>query len=381
MDAQEQRSGPLADVRVIDLTMFLAGPYCTRLMADMGAEVIKIEPPAGDFLRHSPPRKAGHSRYFGQLNCGKKSVQLDLKSDQGHAQLLELVSAADVLLENFRPGVMARLGLGYEDVRKHKADIVYCSVSGYGQQGADANRPAFAPIIHAASGHDLAQFDYAQGALEKPLRNRSTSADVLAATHAFGAISAALYRRQLSGLGDYIDVSLIDCMHNMLALELQMAQYDGSDKPVVFSPLRAADGFIMVAPVSRANFESLARAVEKPEWLEDPRFADPGKRIENFDILLAEAELWCLDRSVDVCERTIQAAGCPCTRYYTVGESLARRRQTVTDAAVEISDEGGRYLVANTPFKFASARVGAKPSVPTLGEHTAEVLAALNPET
>ena len=135
--------------------------------------------------------------------------------------------------------------------------------------------------------------------------------------------------------------------------------------------------FAMVAPVSQANFEGLARAVEQPQWLDDPRFADPGKRIENFDILLAEAELWCLERSAEACERAIQAAGCPCTRYYTVGESLARRRQTVTDAAVEISDEGGRYLVANTPFRFASATVGAKPSVPALGEHTAEVLATL----
>jgi len=369
--------GPLEGIRVLDLTAYLAGPYCTRMLADLGAEVLKIEPPAGDFLRHAPPKEQGRSRYFGHVNCGKKSVVLDLKSGTGQQAFFDLAATSDVLVENFRPGVMARLGFGYDAIKAAKADIIYCSISGYGQSGPDAQRSAFAPIIHAACGFDMAQFDFMQGTVDRPARNRNPTADVLAATHAFGAISAALLHRQKTGVGQYIDLALIDCMHNMMASEVQIAQSDGDKRPVIFSPIRAADGFLMVAPVSPANFEALANAIGRPELTSDPRFAVADDRIQNFDRLMAEAEAWSLGRSAAECEEIILGAGCPCTRYFAVGDSVAHRSESRPGSSVEFNDAGGRYYVTNTPFTFSDAKVCAKPRVPELGEHTDEILKEL----
>ena len=174
-------SGPLNGIRVLDFSMFLAGPYCTRLMADLGAEIIKVEPPGGDFLRNAPPFRNGRSAYFAHMNCGKKSIVLDLKSKIGQRAILELIHTVDVVLENFRPGVMARLGLGYTTLSALRPELVYCSVSGYGQTGPSSQRPAFAPIIHAASGHDLIMMNY-QGNVGQPPPTRSTIADILGAT-------------------------------------------------------------------------------------------------------------------------------------------------------------------------------------------------------
>ena len=372
-DAKNLRA-PLDGIRVLDLTMFLAGPYCTRLLADLGAEIIKVEPESGDFLRRTPPRQNGASRYFGQINCGKKSITLDLKSAEGRAAFCRLAADADVLIENYRPGVMRRLKLGYEEIARINPDIIYCSVSGYGQSGAAAERAAFAPIVHAACGFDMVQFDYMQGALERPMRNRNATADVLAATHAFGAIATALFQRERSGEGQRIDVTLIDCMFNLMASEVQLARAESTDRPLIFAPIRAADGFIMVAPVSQANFEALARALGDPEWSREPRFVDPLARIRHFDDLMAEVELWSLARPAVDCERLIREAGCPCTRYLGVAEAFAERHADRPDTAVEIHDAGGTYLIPNSPFRFSNAAVGAKPQVPDLGEHNDEIL-------
>ncbi|MDP6343109.1 MAG: CoA transferase, partial [Alphaproteobacteria bacterium] len=260
MGSEEVPAGPLSGIRVLDFSMFMAGPYCTRLMADAGAEVIKIEPPDGDYLRGANPMRGPHSGFFAHMSCGKKSVKLDLKSAAGKAAIRRLMPTIDVVLENYRPGVMDRLELGYEALSALQPKLVFCSVSGYGQTGPDAKLPAYAPIIHAASGMDLALIEF-ERRLDRPIANRSTAADILAATHAFGAICAALVGRARTGKGERIDVALMDTMHHMLAYEVQAAQLENPPKPPVFEPIETRDGFIVVAPVSLLNFQSLARAI------------------------------------------------------------------------------------------------------------------------
>ena len=369
----EPLPGPLDGIRVLDFSMFLAGPYCTRLMADLGAESIKVEPPGGDFLRNAPPYRNGESAYFAHMNCGKKSIVLDLKSKKGRQAILELIHTVDVVLENFRPGVMARLDLDYTTLSALRPELVYCAVSGYGQTGPGSQRPAFAPIIHAASGHDLIMMNY-QGDTAEPPPTRSTTADILGATHALGAINAALVQRLKTGRGQLIDVAMMDAMHNMLAYEYQAAQLEAPDRPIVFSPLRTLDGFVMVAPVSAANFTGLVEAAEQPELLQDPRFAEPSARVRNWDKLLAEIEDWSLALTTDACEAAILTAGCPCTRYLEIHESMSEPQIAARGAAVEIIDHGETFLIANCPAQFGDGSVGAKPWIADLGQHTKEIL-------
>ena len=163
MPLPAENTSPLKDIRVLDFTNMLSGPYCSRLLADVGAQVIKVESPSGDHNRTRRPVRDGHSSFFGHLNCGKQSIVLDLKTPAGRAAATELAQVCDVIVENWRPGVADRLGVGYKAVVRLNPRIVYCSISGFGQQGPNAQRPAYAPIIHGASGFDLAQVEYQGG--------------------------------------------------------------------------------------------------------------------------------------------------------------------------------------------------------------------------
>src|ERR1700686_4809818 len=192
----------LRDVRVLDFTTIVSGPYCTRLLADLGAEVIKIEPPEGDFIRTQPPLRHGKSAYFASLNCGKKSLAIDLRQPEASDLIRELAAKCDVAVENARPGVMGRLGLDYPTLEKINPRIVYCSISGFGQTGPWATRSAYAPMLHAASGFDLVNLSYQNG-LERPLNTGIMVGDVLGGTYAFGGIQTALLARERTGRGDH----------------------------------------------------------------------------------------------------------------------------------------------------------------------------------
>ena len=195
---ERNATGSFDGLRVLDFSTTIAGPHCTRMLADVGAEVIKIEPADGETMRIRPPVRNGCSSLFGTLNAGKKSIVLDLKSPEAVDVIHQLVKDADILVENFRPGVMRRLRLDYPSLQPLNPRLVYCSISGYGQTGPSAELAAYAPVIHAASGYDMAHLAY------QPGRNRPDycgiyHADVLTGVYAFGAISAALYQRQLNG--------------------------------------------------------------------------------------------------------------------------------------------------------------------------------------
>src|SRR5580658_5595111 len=208
-------TGPLDGIRVLDFTTTIAGPYCTRLMADLGAEVIKIENAEGDLMRSRPPLRNGASTSFGQLNAGKQSIVLDLKRPAAQEVVRRLLTKSDFLVENFRPGVMRRFNLDYDTVAQWRPQLIYCSISGYGQTGPSSGLPAYAPAIHAASGFDMAHIAYQPGR-ERPDNCGIYIADVVSGTYAFGAIMAALAQRHLTGLGQHIDVSMLETMLNLL---------------------------------------------------------------------------------------------------------------------------------------------------------------------
>jgi CoA:oxalate CoA-transferase len=367
---------PLAGIKVVDFTSMIAGPYCTRLLADCGAEVLKVEAPEGDYMRSRAPLRNGESTYFGHLNCGKKSLALDLKSDEGRDIARRLAAESDVVVENFRPGVMRRLGLDYASLHGSRSDLVYCSISGFGQVGPRAEQPAYAPVIHAASGFDRTQFSYQDDAA-RPAKTGVFVADVLAAVYAFGAIQTALISRLRHGTGQFIDVALMDSMINLLVFECQEAQFPSGARRPLYVPMRARDGFVIVAPVNQRNFEQLAEATGNADWKTDPRFATDSARQTNWDALMAVIEAWTTPRDARECEDTLMKAGVPCSRYLTVGEAMADPHVVARGTLASVADAAGTFLVPNPPFQFADGTVAAAPTVPALGAHTKEILAGL----
>ena len=308
-------SNAFTGLRVLDFTTTIAGPHCTRLLADLGAEVIKIEAPEGDMMRTRPPLRDGASSSFGQLNAGKKSLVLDLKSPKGRDVVCRLVETADLVVENFRPGVMQRLALSYEVLSKINPRLVYCAMSGYGQSGPSSDRPAYAPVIHAASGFDLAHVSYQPGRT-RPDYCGVFIADVLVGTYAFGAISAALNQRHNTGRGQQVDVSMLESMLSLTLSEIQLAQFEvkRSDRPL-FGPVATADGYLNVSIASERTFQGMAAAAGRPDWLTDPRFAKYLDRRGNWGQLMDEIEAWSTQLSTVDCQAALDANGVPCSPY------------------------------------------------------------------
>lgn len=364
--------GPLDGIRVLDLTNMLSGPYCTRLLADLGAEVIKIEPLHGDHNRGRRPMRNGHSSFFGHLNCGKKSVVLNLKTAAGMQAALAIAARSDVVVENWRPGVADRLGIGFEAVRALKADIVYCSISGFGQIGPSAGRPAYAPIIHAASGFDLAQVEYQGGG--KPQNTATYTADVFGGMSAFAAIQAALFNRSRSGEGQYIDVALLDGMLNILVGECQEWQAPSPSNNRVYPPLQASDGFIVIAPTSQKNFEGLVRVIGREDWLADPRFITTVSREKNWAEMMKLIEIWTRQHASAECEKQLVAMGVPCTRYQSVQEAMNSPQLRARGALTPVEDAVGEYMVPNAPFQMPGLHAAPRREVPGLGAHSESIL-------
>ena len=307
-----------AGIRVLDFSTTIAGPHCTRLLADLGAEVIKIEPPEGEVMRSRPPLRNGASSHFGQLNAGKKSVVLDLKTPAAVAAIRSLTANADILVENYRPGVMKRLNIDYAALAPLNPRLIYCAISGYGQSGPSSQLPAYAPVVHAAAGYDMAYLRYQEGRT-RPDYCGIFIADVAAGTYAFGAISAALYQRHATGRGQMIDVSMFETMLSFTLSELQGAQFDvpPPGRPI-FGPLACADGYLMVAVVSEKTFQGFAQAAGHAEWISDPRFAAYADRRANWDKLMDLAEQWSRPLSKAECQARFDRCGVPCSPYRTV---------------------------------------------------------------
>jgi CoA:oxalate CoA-transferase len=370
-------TGCLAGLRVLDFSTTIAGPHCARMLADMGAEVIKIESVEGETMRSRPPVRSGCSTAFGQLNVGKKSVVLDLKSAAGLQAIRSLVAGTDILVENFRPGVMQRLRLGYDSLAETNPRLIYCSISGYGQTGPSATLPAYAPVIHAASGYDMAHLAYQPGR-SRPDHCGIYHADVVTGTYAFGAITSALYQRERTGRGQHIDCSMLESMLSLTLNEIQWSQFEvaPAQRPM-FGPVASSDGYVMIAIASEKTFQKLTSVIGHPDWVSDVRFAKYSDRRANWAALMDAVELWSQALTTAQCLSALNEAGVPSSAYRTVAEALDDPQLAHRGALAEVEDTGGAFKVLNLPFRMSDAKVAAGSRAATLGEHTDAVLAEL----
>src|SRR6202045_4736781 len=290
MEKQQTATPPLVGIRVLDFSIMLAGPYCARLLADVGAEVIKIEPPEGDDMRLRSPLRDGHSTYFGQLNAGKRSLALDLKNAEAIALVHRLVAQADILVENYRPGVMDRLGLGYEALSAINPRLIYCAISGFGLTGPLRDKPSFDIVTQALSGalSINGESGHMPGKLGIPL------GDMAGGIFGPMAILAALHERSQTGHGRLIDISLHDGLIGMLGYFAQLSFITGEDPGpmgsshpniVPYGSFPASDGSILVAVLSERFWGRLCEAMERPHLAADPRFTTPTLRRDHRDAL------------------------------------------------------------------------------------------------
>jgi CoA:oxalate CoA-transferase len=352
---------PLDGVRVLDFTRVLSGPHCTRTLRDLGADVIKVEPPSGDLTRFSTPRRNGLSTYFVQQNVGKRNVSIDLARPEGVALVLELVEHADVLVENYRPGVMDRLGLGYDDVHRHNPRLVYASISGYGQTGPWVHRRAYAPVVEAEAGIIASQSRRRRGPLAK---DPHSHADAYTAIETAVAILAALHQRHGTGRGQRLDVSMAETM--LYTNEhLHDALWDGDDDPSwirSFRPddylvLTVADGESLIVsghPAERGTFEMFVGAMDRPELLDDERFGTVEDRLANLDALGEELRAYAATvPDADEFERRFARHSLAVGRVRQPGDladtDWGRERGVI--AAID-DRRGGTFRVPDVPWRF-----------------------------
>jgi crotonobetainyl-CoA:carnitine CoA-transferase CaiB-like acyl-CoA transferase len=377
---QPANAPPLAGMRVVDLSRVLAGPYATMTLADLGADVVKIEHPAGgdETRTWGPPFVGGESAYFLSVNRSKRSVALDLKDPEGRELALALCARAEVVIENFRPGGAARLGLDYEAVRERRPDVVYCTISGFGLR-EPTDRAGYDFTVQAESG-----LMAITGELDgEPMKVGVAIVDVLTGLNAVTAILAALHRRDLTGEGDLVEVSLLDSAFaalvnvgaNALLTGEEPQRYGNAHPSIVpYQPFRAADGWIAVAAANDGLYTSLCTAIERPDLAADERYATNEARVLNREPLIAELEAVFVGRSADEWERLLLAAGVPAGKIRGVGEAL-RTGQARTRRVDHPT--GGTVELVGPPFELKSANLGAWTPPPLLGQHTAEVLREL----
>ena len=366
---------PLDGIRVLDFTAMVSGPYCTRLLADMGAMVVKVEADGGDLLRHAVPLSAAGSRYFAAFNAGKQSIVIDLKAPRGVAIACDLAAKCDVVVENFRPGVMDKLGLGYDALAEANPALVYCSISGFGQTGPMRDWPAYAPIVHALSGFDHV-FTQCQDDRSEPPITGIQVADVLTGAFAFGAIQSALIKRFRTGRGDYIDATLIESAMALVTGDLQMPQIETDTRIQTFKAVRAKDGFVMPVILTEKAFETLCSIVD-PNLLSDPRFNHRVPRAKHTAELRDAIEVWTSQRTGHECQETFMAAGVPCARYATVEDVLDDAHLNARGSFAKLDDGAGSFVVNNAPFRFRDSDTAIRGAAPKLGQHTAAVLTDL----
>src|SRR5438552_10056307 len=373
---------PLQDLFVIDLSRILSGPVCTMLLADMGAHVIKVEPPpSGDDSRQwGPPFIDNISTYFLSVNRNKKSIGLNLKTDAARQVLWKLIDGADVLVENFRPGVLGKLGFGYDAVAGRNPRVVYCSISGFGQTGPYRDRPGYDVIAHGESGMmDLT--GYPDG---PPAKLGASLADVVAGLYSLNGILLALLARHKTGRGQHVDVSLLDGMVSTLTYQAliylstgRSPQRLGTRHPsiVPYECFQAKDGFVNIAVTNQKQWENFCQVLGFPELATDSRFETMQARLAHYDELRPM-----IDRVVSKMSRAetitrMSAVGIPAGPINTVGEILDDPHIHAREMVVELTHpEYGPLRVLGIPFKLSDTPGIVENAPPRFGEHNEEVL-------
>ena len=380
-DTEKGWAGPLQGLRVIDLTRVLAGPFATQSLGDLGAEVLKIEPPdRGDETRHFPPFIAGESHYFLGVNRNKKSLVIDLRQAAGADLLRRLVATADILVENYRPGVMDRLGLGYAALAEINPRLIYCAISGFGLSGPLSDKPSFDIVTQALTG--ALSINGERGHM--PVKLGIPLGDMVGGVFGPMAILAALHERTQTGRGRLIDISLYDGLIGMLGYFAQLAFLTGEDPApmgsshpniVPYGSYPASDGSIIIAVLSESFWGKLCDALERPDLAADPRYATPTlrrDRRDEVDRLIAEVTR---TRSVAEWQERLVAFDVPHAPVLGVTAALAHPQAVAREMVVRAEHAAaGPLSLVGRPVKFPGSPQRPVSAPPTLGQHTVEVL-------
>jgi crotonobetainyl-CoA:carnitine CoA-transferase CaiB-like acyl-CoA transferase len=372
---------PLVGVRVLDLTRVLAGPFCSMILGDMGAEVIKIEEPGkGDDTRHWPPFASGEATYFMAVNRNKQSVTLNLKAPAGLALLKRLAAKSDVLIENFRPGTMARLGLGYPALRRLNPRLVYCAISGFGESGPEAHRAGYDLIVQGESGvMDLTGFPDGP-----PVKVGTSIADLVAGMAAAHAITLALLARTRTRRGQKVEVAMLDVMASLLTYQAgiyfgtgQRPTRKGNQHPsiVPYEVFRTADAYLTLGVANNSLWRQCCAALGRPELAGDPRFDTEAKRVENRGALVPLLNEIFATRSAEEWLKRLEAAGVPAGRIKSVAEVCESEHLKARGMIVRLPHpRAGHVTVMGVPVRLHGTPGAAVAPPPLLGQHTAGVL-------
>lgn len=374
---------PLEGIRVLDLTRVLAGPFCTMMLSDLGAEIIKVEVPGtGDDSRSFGPFRNGQSLYFINVNRGKESVAIDLKTEAGKKLLLDLAKKCDVIVENFRPGTMEKLGLGWDVLKEANPRLIYGAVSGFGHTGPDSGRPAYDILVQAMGG----VMSITGWPESPPTRVGLSMGDITAAVFLSTGVTSALFQREKTGLGQKVDVSMLDCQLSILENALVRYQVDGKSPtplgtrhPTItpFQAFRASDKWFVIAVGNDALWKKFCASMNRPDLLADSRFATNGDRTKHYDDLIPE-----LERLFEVKERAVwlellEKAGVPSAPVNTVEDVMLDRQLAARNMFVTVEDEiAGQTTIPGNPIKMENVPESAtRPHAPAIGEHTDSILA------
>ena len=379
---------PLDGLRVIDLTRVVAGPFCTMLLGDMGAEVLKIEEPAhGDDSREWEPFVGGIGSFYLALNRSKKSVALDLKTPEGAAALRRMIGTADVLIENFRPGSLARLGFGYAEVAEINPRLIYTSITGYGQTGPHARLPGYDAVIQGEAGI-MSMTGFADG---EPTRVGVAITDYLAGLYAMQGILLALHERHTSGRGQHVDIALFDAMLSVMRLPLSMLLATGEAPTRVgndhlsiapYEPFRAKDGLIIVAVGNPRVWGRFCEAIDRPDLRDDPRFGSNTDRVANRAALKREIEAAFEPFTVDELTARFDPYDVPCGRVRNMREAIEHPQVVARNTVItQRHPQIGVVQTLGPVVKLSRTPADVRLPPPALGEHTSEILAALGRRT
>jgi len=377
-------AGPLEGYRILDLTQMISGPIATMMLGDQGADVIKVEPPGvGDLVRRIGPSRAGIAPIFATSNRSKRSIALDLKHPGGLDALLRIAATADCFVQNFRPGTAQRMGLGEDAIRAVRKDVVYVSISGFGETGPYAGKRVYDPVIQALSGLAAIQGDRVTG---RPRMVRTILPDKLTAVTAAQAITAALLARERSGEGQHVKLAMLDAMVSFLWPEA-MARYtfvregdDHEDGPARTPQVRdlvfeTADGFITAGTVSDREWAAFAQTVGHPEWTDDPRFSTSAARVTHWDERLERMQEALVTRSSAEWLERLDAAGVPCAPISSRSDLLADPQIAANQLIVETDHPHvGRVRQTRPAARFERTPAEIRRPAPTLGEHSDEIL-------
>lgn len=374
--------GALDGVRIVDLTTMISGPIATMILADQGADVIKVEPKMGDLVRVLGPAKGDRTATFLAANRNKRSLVLDLKSAEGLDALKKLVSTADVVVQNFRPGAAERMGIGEADLRKEQPNLIYVSISGFGETGPYAKKRVYDPVIQALSGLAAIQADRDTG---RPRMIRTIIPDKLTAVTAAQAITAALFARERSGEGQHLKLSMLDAMIAFLWAEgLVALTFPGGEKHAARAQLsqdliyKTQDGYITVGAVSDDEWKGLCAALDQPQWLDDERFNTPSGRVVNAPARLSLTQEVLQHKTSAEWLSVLDANQVPCAPILD-RTTLLDHPQILANGIIEDHEEEdlGSFRLPRPAARFSVTQADIKRQAPHLGEHTEQLLAEL----